>query len=139
MKITYDIKNVLILVFLVLTLIFGFKWYLSNDDVAKEKIKELNKEYTKLESEKKAKDLEISKWKNDFILKDIEDKKHQQEIIAAKKETAKAIQKANESKIELDKLRQTVIKTKKEIETFTKNPSNREGDALLISIKNHTK
>lgn len=134
----YDIKTILVLVFLVGTILFGYMWYFG-DNGGKKEIKELNEKYSKLEEEKKVKDLEIAKLKKSFDEKDALDKKLQAEILIAKSETAKAIKKANESKAQLDKLKVSLTKTKKEIEAFEKNPPNREGDALLISIKNHTK
>ena len=134
----YDIKGILVIILLITTLIFGYKWYFGGNS-SDEKIKELNEQYTKLEAEKKEKDLEIAKYRKDFIEKDNSDKEMQKEIIKAKDETMKAIIKASESKAELDKLKIDLIITRNKIDKFEKNPPNREGDSLLISIKNHTK
>ena len=40
-----DIKTILILVFILTTLIFGYKWFFTDNKAAKEKIKELEAEY----------------------------------------------------------------------------------------------
>jgi predicted negative regulator of RcsB-dependent stress response len=134
----YDIKTILVLVLLATTILFGYNWYFG-DNGDKDKIKELDEKYSKLEAEKKEKDLEIAKLHKSFVEKDALDKKHQKEILIARSETAKAIKIANESKRQLNELKTGLTKTKKEIEAFEKNPPNKEGDALLISIKNHTK
>ena len=41
-----DIKSILILILLGLTLLFGFKWFFSGDKASKERVKQFGKDYT---------------------------------------------------------------------------------------------
>jgi hypothetical protein len=48
---------------------------------------------------------------------------------------SEAVLSAKKSRMELEKIRLEMISTRKKIEDFRKNPSNRTGDDLLNSIK----
>ena len=72
----YDIKTILVLVLLATTVLFGYNWYFG-DNGSKDKIKELDEKYSKLEAEKKERDLEIAKLQKSFVEKDTLDKKLQ--------------------------------------------------------------
>ena len=135
----YDIKTIIILVLLGFTIILGYKWYFSGDDVSKEKVKQLERENKKLESDKKNSDIEINKWKVKFTDLDITDKKLKLEVSKSIKDAKDALIKANKSKLDLDNLQKRLNETRRKIEEFEKNPPNRTGDALLESIKNRTK
>jgi len=50
----FDIKTILILILLAASTIFGLKWFFSGNDASKEKIKQLEAEYKKLEQDKAA-------------------------------------------------------------------------------------
>jgi hypothetical protein len=134
-----DIKSILILVLLGLTLLFGFKWFFSGDKASKERVKQLEQEFKQLESQKKLVDLEIATWiaKSDSLKKI--DVKLQAELAKQEAETKKAEIDANKSKANLDKLRKEMEETQHKIDEFKKNPPNRTGDALLESLKNKTK
>ena len=58
-----DIKSILILILLGLTLLFGFKWFFSGDKVSKERVKQLEQQFKDLENQKKFVDLEINSWR----------------------------------------------------------------------------
>ena len=70
-----DIKSILILILLGLTLLFGFKWFFSGDKASKERVKQLEEDYKKLEKDKEAAEAKIAAWKEIFDKKDKEDKK----------------------------------------------------------------
>jgi predicted negative regulator of RcsB-dependent stress response len=135
----YDIKTIIILVLLGFTIILGYKWYFSGDDVSKEKVKQLEIENKKLEFDKKNSDIEINRWKVKFTDLDITDKKLKLEVSKSIKDAKDALIKANKSKLDLDNLQKGLNETRRKIEEFEKNPPNRTGDALLESIKNRTK
>ena len=134
-----EIKSILILVLLGLTLLFGFKWFFSGNKESKERVKQLEQQFKELESQKKLVDLEIINWisKSDS-LKQL-DIKLQAELTKQEAETKKAEIEAKKSKANLDKLKRDIEETQQKIENFKKNPPNRTGDALLESLKNKTK
>ena len=75
----------------------------------------------------------LIEWK-----KIIKDELKAKQLIKFAQNTKAAEIKANKSKEELDKLLLRLAEIRKQIEEFKKHPSNREGDALLESIKNRT-
>ena len=135
----FDIKNTIILILLIVSLLFGYKWFIESDSGSKERVKQLEKEFTELENKKKLTDLEINKWKSKFDTLQKEGDILKQENIKLEAETKKAEQEASKSKSNLDKLRLEMIETKNKIEKLKKNPIKRTGDDLLQSIKNKTK
>jgi chromosome segregation ATPase len=138
-KPVFDIKTILIIIFLAGSLFFGYQWYFQGNDGSKERVKELEKKFEQLEEEKKVVDLEITKWQKEFEALKIKDEQKAKELIKLSQNTRDAEAKANKSKAELDKLRLHILEIQKKIEEFKKHPSNRQGDALLESIKNQTK
>jgi predicted nucleic acid-binding Zn-ribbon protein len=134
-----DIKSILILVLLGLTLLFGFKWFFSGDNASKERVKQLEQEFKDLENQKKTVDLEITSWRaKSDSLKQL-DIKLQAELVKQEAQTKKAEIEANRSRANLDKLRGDLAETQRKIEEIKNNPPNRTGDALLESLKNKTK
>lgn len=134
-----DIKSILILVLLGLTLLFGFKWFFSGDKASKERVKQLEQQFKELESQKKLVDLEINSWraKSDSLRQ--LDVKLQADLAKQAAQTKKAEIEAQKSKANLDRLKKDIAETEHKIEEFKKNPPNRTGDALLESLKNKTK
>jgi len=134
-----DIKSILILILLGLTLLFGFKWFFSGDKSSKERVKQLEQQFKELEAQKKAVDLEIITWraKSDSLRQ--LDIKLQSEITKQEALTKKAEVEANKSKANLDKLRHDLAETQHKIDEIKNHPPNRTGDALLESLKNKTK
>lgn len=134
-----DIKSILILVFLGISIFFGLKWFWSGDSASKERVKQLEKEYKLLEDQKKAVDLEIVAWKaKSDSLKKL-DLKLQSEIAKQELLTKKAEADAQKSKANLDKIRQDLAETQHKIDEIKNHPPNRTGDDLLQSLKNKTK
>ena len=138
-KPVFDIKTILIIIFLAGSLFFGYQWYFQGNDGSKERVKELEKKFEQLEEQKKVVDLEITKWQKEFDSLKIKDEEKAKQLIKLSQDTRNAEAKANKSKAELDKLRTHLLEIQKKIEEFKKHPSNRQGDALLESIKNQTK
>lgn len=134
-----DLKSILILIFLGVSILFAYKWYFSNDIVSKERVKQLEKEFKYLEEQKKIVDSEITSLKLKFYeLKKIDDKL-KLELIEQEKLTKHAELEAKKSKSNLDKVKKDLEETRKKIENIKRNPPNRIGDALLESLKNKTK
>ena len=134
-----DIKSILILILLGLTLLFGFKWFFSGDKASKERVKQLEQEFKNLENQKKAVDLEIATWKEKSDSLKKLDIKLQAELAKQEAQTRKAEIEANKSKANLAKLRGDLAETQQKIEEIKNNPPNRTGDALLESLKNKAK
>jgi chromosome segregation ATPase len=131
-----DIKSILILVLLGLTILFGFKWFLSGDSASKERVKQLELQFDSLQKQKAAVDIEINSWKaKSDSLKQL-DIKLQSELVKQEAQTKKAEIEANKSKANLDKLRHDMAETKSKINDFKNHPPNRTGDSLLQSLKN---
>lgn len=128
------LEHYIIIALLVISSFFGLKWYLSGNDEDKERLKELEQKYEKLEEEKNAIDKDIANWKTKYQLKDAEDKKKAIEVAQAKKEAKFAIEKANKTKAELDNLKGGITKTRQEIEDFKKNPPQLTDEQLLESL-----
>jgi chromosome segregation ATPase len=134
-----DIKSILILILLGLTLLFGFKWFFSGDKSSKERVKQLEQQFKELESLKKSVDLEIITWrKKTDSLKNLSIKL-QYELVEQESLTKKAESEAIKSKSNLDKLRSDLAETQNKIREIKNNPPNRTGNALLESLKNKTK
>lgn len=134
-----DIKSILILVFLGISIFFGLKWFWSGNDASKERVKQLEQQFKELESQKKAVDLEIESWRAKSDSLKTLDLKLQKEIARQELLTKKAEQEAQKSKANLDRMRQDLADTKNKIEQIKNNPPNRTGDDLLESLKNKTK
>jgi chromosome segregation ATPase len=129
------IKNIVILVLLVASIIFGLKWFWGGNDVSKEKLKNLTEKFNVLESQKKQVDKDIVSWKDKYKIKEIAEQKLKIEIVKSKKDIAIAIDKANKTKLELDKYKIKLDKSKKEIDEYTKNPPKLSEDELLKSLR----
>jgi flagellar basal body-associated protein FliL len=134
-----DIKSIIILVLLGLTLLFGYKWFFGGNKESKQRVKQLEQEFKQLESQKKLVDLEIATWKakSDSLIKI--DIKLQEDLARQEAETKKAEIESQKSKANLDKLKKDIIEIQNKIKEFKKNPPNRTGDELLESLKNKTK
>lgn len=132
-----DIKTIIIISLLAISLFFCYKWYFSSDNLYKEKIDNLNSEYKKLEQSKKESDEKILTWKSKYDSLDVVDKNLSMDIKILKFNISKLEVKANTSKDSLTKISLRLKNAIKRINDF--NPPNRTGDFLLESIKNKTK
>lgn len=133
-----DLKSILILVLLLTTLIFGYKWFYSNSSASNERVKQLELEFKELEKKKLANNLEIDSLKNAFNLLKLEDARLKEERVKLENEARLAEITAAQSKEKLAKLRAELAETRRKIEEFKKNPPNRTGDILIQSLKNKT-
>jgi hypothetical protein len=130
----FDLKTILILVLLVVSTVFGLMWFFGGSDVSKEKVKQLEKEYKKLEQEKKVADAKILVWQGRFNIADTKDKKLSEEIIKSKADAKLADEKAKKSKADLDKVKGSIEENRKEIENLKKNPPVLTDEQLLEAL-----
>ncbi len=135
----YDIKMIIIIILLLTSVLFGLNWYLSGDDVSKERVKKLEQDYKKLEEEKKLIDKNILYWKEKFNNSDIKDKKLQNEINKIKSDVKLAKDNADKSKKELDIIKGNARKVIEEIEEFKRNPKVLTDDELLEELTKKTR
>lgn len=135
-----DIKSILILILLVFSLFFGYKWYYGTDyNDYKNKIKELRGSNNLLKSQRDSIRVILVNLKNDLdLLKDKEDLLNS-EIDSMRIEIENAKTNSNKSKSELDKLKSELKETRKRIDYLKDNPPNRTGDDLIQSLKNNLK
>lgn len=130
----FDIKNILILILLLASTIFGFMWFLGGNDVSKEKIKQLETEYKKLEHDKAAADVKISQWQLKYQEADKKDKEMTVQILKLKSESKIAEEKAKKSKVDLDKVQNGIAENRREIDELRKTPPILGDDELLESL-----
>mgnify|MGYP003489321730 FL=1 len=133
-----DFTKILILFLLVSTIGFGLTWYFGGFDASKERVKQLEEDYKKLEKEKEAAEAKITAWKEIFDKKDKEDKKMTQEVINAKTDANVAKINAERAKAELLKLQGGMSQTIKEIEEMRNNPKVLSDDELLEDLIKNT-
>lgn len=134
-----DFKSILILILLGLTLIFGYKWYFTDNSDYKNQIKELKEKYQLLENEKKENNLIIQKYKIELDSIMVQDSLNVIKISELESKVFEAEKQAEKSKKKFNELQKKLEETRKRIEEFKKTPPNRTGDDLLNSIKNKTK
>jgi predicted nucleic acid-binding Zn-ribbon protein len=139
MKLQFDVKTILIVVFLGLFLTFASLWYFMGSPSQRKEIKKLKQEYEKVEAEKKQNQAEILRWKSTYDSLVKLDITLSKAVIELEKQLDDAIKNANYSKGELDKIKNKINETRKKIEDLKKNPINRENEDLLNSLKNKTK
>lgn len=132
-----DIKTTSIIILIITSLFFGYKWYFNDNN--KTLIKELHDQNAKIDAERKviAHQLDSLKKENQKLTADkntIEEKiiKINDLIDQYKKEGIK-------SKADLNNFKKSMDKINLEIENLIKNPSNKQDDELLISLRNHFK
>jgi hypothetical protein len=134
-----DFTKILILFLLVSTIGFGLNWYFGGFDASKERVKQLEEQYKKLEQEKEAAEAKIVAWKEIYNEKDAKDKKLAIEVGKAKNEAVVAKQNAEKAKTELVKLQGGMAETKREIEEMKNNPKVLTDDELLEDLIKNTK
>jgi hypothetical protein len=130
----FDLKTILILVLLVISTVFGLMWFFGGNDASKEKVKQLEQEYEKLEKEKTLVDANILLLQSKYNTLDIKDKKLEIEIKKSKSDTKLAEEKARKSKLDLDKVQDGITNNRKEIERLRKNPPVLTDEELLDAL-----
>lgn len=136
-----DVKSILILMLLIISLFLGYNWYFGNTSNSdyKKQVKKLREENKKLKIDRDSLSLNINKLEDDFKkIKESEDSLLIK-IEISKSEILELNRGANVSKNELAKLRKELYEINKRIKEFNDNPPNRVGDDLINSIKNKTK
>lgn len=136
---TLDIKSILVLFFLVISLFFGYKWLYGGNSESRKRVKELEKEFNELEKQKEENAKSILVWKNRFDSLQTEGNRLHEELKLLEKTTQEAEAAAEKSKSSLEKLRKELAETRKKIDKIKKDPPVKGEDALLQSLKNKTK
>lgn len=134
----FDFKTILILVLLAASTIFGLMWFFGGSDASKQRVKELETEYKKLEEDKKAADVKIADWQTKYKEADRKDHELEIEIAKLKGDSKIAEEKAKKSKADLDKLQGGITENRKEIEALKKNPPVLTDDELLKALTKKT-
>jgi hypothetical protein len=130
----FDLKTILILVLLAASTVFGLMWFFGGSDASKEKVKQLEAEYKKLEEDKKAADAKILVWQGKFKVADAKDKQLAIAVTKSKADAKLAQEKAKKSKADLDKVQGDITENRKEIEALKKNPPVLTDDELLEAL-----
>jgi LysM repeat protein len=133
-----DFKKIVIIFLLVSTIGFGLTWYFGGFDASKQRVKQLEEEYKKLEKEKEAAEAKIAIWQDIYNKKDAEDKKLAIEVGTAKANAQRAKEDAENAKKDLSRLQGGMAKTRKEIEELRNNPKVLTDDELLEDLIKNT-
>lgn len=138
MKIQLDIKSILILVFLGISILFFSMWFLKGTGYKKE-FKKLELEYQKLQKTRDSLETINIKLKSDF--KKIQNKidERNTEIRKIESELNKVKKELISANTELQKNKKDLDETKKKIEKLKKDPIKREDDLLIKSLKEKLK
>lgn len=133
-----DFKKIVIIFLLVSTIGFGLTWYFGGFDASKQRVKQLEEEYKKLEKEKEAAEAKIAIWQDIYNKKDAEDKKLAIEVGTAKANAQRAKEDAEKAKKDLSRLQGGMAQTRKEIEELRNNPKVLTDDELLEDLIKNT-
>lgn len=133
-----DFKKIVIIFLLVSTIGFGLTWYFGGFDASKQRVKQLEEEYKKLEKEKEAAEAKIAIWQDIYNKKDAEDKKLAIEVGTAKANAQRAKEDAENAKKDLSRLQGGMAQTRKEIEELRNNPKVLTDDELLEDLIKNT-
>jgi hypothetical protein len=135
----FDFNKILILFLLISTIGFGLTWYFGGFDASKERVKQLQEDYKKLEEEKKAAEAKIVVWREIYNERDAKDKKMAQEVINAKTDAKVSRINAEKAKADLLKIKNGMSQTRQEIEQLKINPKVLTDDELLEELIKNTK
>jgi chromosome segregation ATPase len=130
----FDIKTVVIVLLLLSSTVFGFMWFFSGNEVSKDRVKQLEADFKKLESEKAAADAKITEWKGKYVEADKMDKVLSGQISGLKKDSRISEEKARKSKEDLDNVQNGISENRKEIENLKKNPPKLSDDELMEAL-----
>ena len=135
MKQFKDIKNILIGILLICTIIFGYKTFFTSDKLYKEKLKQLEAANKKLQEERVAIDLRIDSLKTEYNKLKEHEAKLAKDIANRDSEIAKDKAAAAKSQAELNKFKREMAETQQKIVDMKEHPANRTGYDLLNSLK----
>jgi LysM repeat protein len=133
-----DFKKIVIIFLLLSTIGFGLTWYFGGFDASKQRVKQLEEDYKKLEEEKKTAEAKIAIWQDIYNKKDAEDKKLAIEVGTAKANAQRAKEDAEKAKKDLSRLQGGMAQTRKEIEELRNNPKVLTDDELLEDLIKNT-
>lgn len=141
MNIQIDSKSILIILLLVFSLFFGYKWYFSMSDRKewKDKVEQLNKENKALIDKRDSLQSSLNDLKiiyDDIVVKD---SLLQIQISDLEKDIIDSKNKANRSVKELNKIKQELEENKRRIEELINNPIDKTDNELIESLKNKLK
>lgn len=140
-NIQIDSKSILIILLLVFSLFFGYKWYFSMDDRKewKDKVEQLNKENKAIVDKRDSLQSSLNELKiiyDDIVVKD---SLLQIQISDLEKDIIDSKNKANRTVIELNKIKQEFEENKRKIEELINNPIDKSDNELIDSLKNKLK
>lgn len=140
-NIQIDSKSILIILLLVFSLFFGYKWYFSMDDRKewKDKVEQLNKENKAIVDKRDSLQSSLNELKiiyDDIVVKD---SLLQIQISDLEKDIIDSKNKANRTVIELNKIKQELEENKRRIEELINNPIDKSDNELIESLKNKLK
>ena len=130
-----NIKNILIGILLICTIIFGYKTFFSDNSQYKENLKQLEAANKKLQEERVAIDLKIDSLNTEYKMVKDHEAKLAKEISDRDSEIAKDKAAAAKSRAELDKFKNNLTETQCKIAEMKSHPANRTGNDLLNSLK----
>ena len=126
--------KILNIILIAVCLALGCSFFFVNTDY-KEKVDQLHKENSLLQTERVAIDKEVEILNRDFNAMKIEEAKLMSEIAQRDQEIAKSKANAERSRSELSRMKKEMEETMKNIQDLKKNPPNRTGEDLLNSLK----
>lgn len=135
----FDPKTIIIIVLLLASTVFGSMWFFSGDDASKERVKQLEKDFKKSETEKAAADLKIAEWREKYLNADKKDKYLEFQVSKLKVDSKISETRAKKYREDLDKVQTGITKTRNEIENLRKNPPVLTDDELLEALIKKTK
>jgi len=129
-----DIKSIAILVLLGACILFFGMWFFKGSDT-KERIKELEKQVSSIQTKRDSLELSNKNLAIEFDKKqkDIEDRDNK--IKSIESDILKVKQELNYANIRVREGQKELAETKKKIEDLRKNPIKREDDDLINSLK----
>lgn len=136
-KVKIDFKIILIIILLITTTIFGYKWFFQSDDLIEYKLKQLKDENEQLQKNIDSLTLNIEKYNNEYIEFTKKRDSLNKVIKESEIEIEKAKSKAEKSLKELNKIRKDFSEIQNKIKELEKSPMKREDDDLINSIKNN--
>ncbi len=132
-----DIKSWIIIILLIVTIFFVGKWYFRTDEASANSVTEL---------ESKIEELEKERMMRDSILLDLRENQVglEKEILTKEGIVAELSEKnvilntqSNIAKAKLAEIKKELKETQNAIKLLQDNPSKKEGDELLNSLKNN--
>ena len=131
-----DIKNIMLILLLILSLFLGYKWYFKDNNNSR--IFELNDKYNKLKHDRDSINFILKDIKTKYIVLDKADSDNQKHIKELEGMLSKMVDIANISQANLESQRLHMLEIRRKIATFDTN--YKKSDSVLIgSIKNKTK